>query len=120
MQQFITDRKALAQRIRVARECRELTQTSLAKYLGVARQTYLDIETGKTEPKAGILLAIAQILRADYLFLLTGTAKPDQYTTDAAANKLHSLMGGKVEIDDIRMIVSFINDHKVPYLIVTQ
>ncbi len=42
--------------------------------------------------------------------------QPDQYTTDAAANKLHSLMGGNVEIDDIRMIVSFIKDHQVPYL----
>ncbi len=72
MQRFITDRQALAQRIRVARECRELTQISLAKYLGVARQTYLDIETGKTEPKAGTLLSIAQILKTDYRFLLTG------------------------------------------------
>ncbi|PSV48354.1 MULTISPECIES: helix-turn-helix transcriptional regulator [Photobacterium] len=72
MQRFITDRKALAQRIRVARECRELTQVRMAKYLGLARQTYLDIETGKTEPKAGTLLAIAQILKTDYRFLLTG------------------------------------------------
>ncbi|CAG20497.1 hypothetical protein [Photobacterium profundum] len=77
-------------------------------------------ETGKTEPRAGTLLAIALILRTDYLFLLTGTAKPEQYTADVAANKIYSLTGGNVEMDDIRMIVSLIKDHQVPYLTVTQ
>ncbi|MGF1878087.1 hypothetical protein L4D77_22605 [Photobacterium frigidiphilum] len=56
----------------------------------------------------------------DYGHFADVKKKPDQYTTDAAANKIHSLMGGNVEIDDIRMIVSFIKDHQVPYLIFTQ
>ncbi|MGF1878392.1 hypothetical protein L4D77_24275 [Photobacterium frigidiphilum] len=45
---------------------------------------------------------------------------PDQYTTDAAANKIHFLMGGNVEMDDIRMIVSFIKDYQVPYIMFTK
>ncbi len=46
--------------------------------------------------------------------------QPSQYTTDVAANKIHFLMGGTVEMDDIRMIVSFIKDYQVPYIMFTK
>ncbi|WP_245680735.1 helix-turn-helix domain-containing protein [Veronia pacifica] len=51
----------VAQRIRQAREYRNLTQMDVAQRLGVARQTYLDIESGKTEPKISSLVAIAEV-----------------------------------------------------------
>ncbi|MDD1795576.1 helix-turn-helix transcriptional regulator [Enterovibrio makurazakiensis] len=51
----------VAQRIREAREYREITQVEMAQHLDVARQTYLDIESGKTEPKVSSLVTIADV-----------------------------------------------------------
>ncbi|WP_407331787.1 helix-turn-helix domain-containing protein [Enterovibrio sp. 27052020O] len=51
----------VAQRIREAREYREITQVEMAQHLDVARQTYLDIESGKTEPKVSSLATIADV-----------------------------------------------------------
>ncbi|RXJ72172.1 transcriptional regulator [Veronia nyctiphanis] len=51
----------VAQRIRQAREYRNFTQMEVAQRLEVARQTYLDIESGKTEPKISSLVTIAEI-----------------------------------------------------------
>lgn len=44
-----------------ARKKRGFTQIEMAKRLGVARQTYLDIERGKTSPKACLLYEISDI-----------------------------------------------------------
>ncbi|MEZ8144503.1 transcriptional regulator [Enterovibrio norvegicus FF-33] len=51
----------VALRIREAREYREITQVEMAQHLDVARQTYLDIESGKTEPKVSSLATIADV-----------------------------------------------------------
>ncbi|CZF84919.1 transcriptional repressor DicA [Grimontia marina] len=51
----------VAQRIREAREYRDITQVEMAQHLDVARQTYLDIESGKTEPKVSSLAIIADV-----------------------------------------------------------
>lgn len=51
----------IAHKIREAREFKGITQVAMAKSLGVARQTYLDLESGKTEPRILMLLHIAEI-----------------------------------------------------------
>lgn len=76
--------------IREARGVAGHSQVSMAKVLGVARQTYLDLENGKTEPKLAILLDICEVtgkplsyfIQDDYdmdyrqgLFLLEGQRK---------------------------------------------
>lgn len=62
----------LAQRIRDARECRDFTQVEMAHYLDVARQTYLDIESGKTDPKISALLQIAELTGRPLAWFLYG------------------------------------------------
>ena len=58
----MTDPKAkIAARIKEAREWKGLTQVHMAQQLKVARQTYLDLETGKTEPKVRLLTEISAI-----------------------------------------------------------
>ncbi|PSW11703.1 XRE family transcriptional regulator [Photobacterium sanctipauli] len=49
----------IASKIREAREWKELSQVVMAKKLDIARQTYLDLESGKTEPRITTLLKIA-------------------------------------------------------------
>lgn len=51
----------IAAKIREAREWKEITQVGMAKTLGIARQTYLDLESGKTEPRISTLVEIAQL-----------------------------------------------------------
>ncbi|OLQ81293.1 transcriptional regulator [Photobacterium proteolyticum] len=51
----------IAARVRDAREWKEISQVAMAKRLDIARQTYLDLESGKTEPRITTLLKIAEI-----------------------------------------------------------
>ncbi|MGF1683427.1 helix-turn-helix domain-containing protein [Photobacterium makurazakiensis] len=51
----------IASKIREAREWKDLSQVVMAKKLDIARQTYLDLESGKTEPRITALLKIAQL-----------------------------------------------------------
>ncbi|MCG3883239.1 helix-turn-helix transcriptional regulator [Photobacterium leiognathi] len=43
--------------------------------LRIARQTYLDLESGKTEPRVSTLEKIAEIVRISICHFLNGTAK---------------------------------------------
>lgn len=51
----------IAEKIREAREWNKITQVGMAEQLGIARQTYLDLESGKTEPRVSTLLRVAEI-----------------------------------------------------------
>ncbi|ELR63122.1 Putative transcriptional regulator [Photobacterium marinum] len=51
----------IAARVRDAREWKALSQVAMAKHLDMARQTYLDLESGKTEPRVTTLVKIAKI-----------------------------------------------------------
>lgn len=53
------DKSYIAVRIKAARKGSDITQVAMAQNLGIARQTYLDLETGKTAAKANILYQIA-------------------------------------------------------------
>ncbi|USH04843.1 helix-turn-helix domain-containing protein [Grimontia kaedaensis] len=54
-----TTRKTIANKVRIARIDSGKTQVQMAKHLNVARQTYLDMESGKTEPRVTALQRIA-------------------------------------------------------------
>ncbi|MGF1759706.1 helix-turn-helix domain-containing protein [Photobacterium sagamiensis] len=51
----------IAAKIREAREWNKITQVGMAGKLGIARQTYLDLESGKTEPRVSTLVSVAEI-----------------------------------------------------------
>lgn len=66
----------------------KITQVDMAKNLGVARQTYLDLESGRTEPRYSTLIKLSELfnvpvaaffpkaLRAEHIiFLKTATDK---------------------------------------------
>ncbi len=65
-------RAEVAARIRDAREWQNITQVAMAKSLDVARQTYLDLETGKTEPRISVLLRIAELTQRPISWFLYG------------------------------------------------
>ena len=73
-------------RIKEAREWKGITQVKMAKLLDVARQTYLDIETGKTEPRIGTLSEIAEITERPLVWFVYGDANVElhdvQYRQD--------------------------------------
>ncbi|PKF49716.1 helix-turn-helix domain-containing protein [Enterovibrio nigricans] len=83
----------VAQRIREAREYRDITQVEMAKYLSVARQTYLDIESGKTEPKVSSLVLIAEVTGRPLNWLLYGESSQSDiaFTHREELNRLLTL-----------------------------
>jgi putative transcriptional regulator len=66
----------LANRLRVARAERDLSQGELARSAGVSRQTISSIETGQYCPSTLLAFRLALVLgvRADELFWLEGDA----------------------------------------------
>lgn len=52
---------SFSERLKAARVAAEYSQAATAVLLGIARQTYLDYETGKTEPKRGMLVAVSAL-----------------------------------------------------------
>ncbi len=69
----MTDPKTkIAARIKEAREWKGLTQVHMAQQLKVARQTYLDLETGKTEPKVRLLSEISEITERPLTWFVYG------------------------------------------------
>jgi len=67
----------LANRLRVARAERNLSQTDLARAVGVSRQTISSIETGQYGPSALLALRLAAALGVPLtdLFWLEGDAR---------------------------------------------
>lgn len=49
-------KKLIGERIKLAREAASITQVQAARRLDVARQTYLDMESGKTEPRREMII----------------------------------------------------------------
>jgi DNA-binding XRE family transcriptional regulator len=67
----------LANRLRVARAERDLSQDQLAHAAGVSRQTISSIETGQYVPSALLAFRLASVLsvRVDALFWLEGDVR---------------------------------------------
>ncbi len=66
----------LHHRIKQAREDANLTQVAAAKEMGMARQTYLDLETGKTEPKLYTMIKFGFITGKTLNWLAYGPQDP--------------------------------------------
>jgi putative transcriptional regulator len=71
---FGVHRAKLANRLKVARAERDLSQEQLASLVGVTRQTISSIETGLYSPSALLAFQLAETLgkRVDELFYLDG------------------------------------------------
>lgn len=65
-------------RIRECREDKNMTQTDIAKYLGMSQTGYSKYETGENDIPTAILIALAQLHHTsiDYLLGLTDELKP--------------------------------------------
>ncbi len=85
--------ETFAQRIRQAREYSDITQVQMAKSLNLARQTYLDIESGKTEPKVSTLMIIAELTSRSVNWLVYGETNSHDiaFSHKAEINELLSL-----------------------------
>lgn len=83
---MIDSKSQVAKRIKEAREWKGITQVKMAKLLAVARQTYLDIETGKTEPRVRMLSEIAEITERPLVWFVYGDSNVElhdmQYKQD--------------------------------------
>lgn len=76
---MIDSKDLVAKRIKEAREWKGITQVKMAKLLDVARQTYLDIETGKTEPRIRMLSEIAEITDRPLVWFVYGDADVEMH-----------------------------------------
>jgi len=66
------------ERIRNLREDKDLSQTVMAKYLGMSQTGYSKYETGENDIPTGILIKLAKFhnTSVDYLLGLTNEKKP--------------------------------------------
>ncbi|GHA62089.1 helix-turn-helix domain-containing protein [Photobacterium aphoticum] len=71
-----TIKMQIAQRIKAAREAKGISQVAMAKQLDIARQTYLDLESGKTEPRVTTLLSIAILTQRPFAWFIGEQISP--------------------------------------------
>lgn len=63
-------------RIRDLREDRDLTQTQVAKVLGMSQTGYSKYETGENDPSTQVLIALADYYHVSVDYLLGRTENP--------------------------------------------
>ena len=66
-------------RIRVLREDRDLTQTQLAKILGMSQTGYSKYETGENDIPTDILIKLSRFYGVSVDYLLGETNKKERY-----------------------------------------
>lgn len=71
-------RASFATKLKDMREWRGLTQVEMAVKSKIARQTYLDLETGKTHPRIGTVYQLALILKIDPAWLAGFVGEDDE------------------------------------------
>lgn len=69
---------SFSKKLREMREWRGLTQVEMAMKTKMARQTYLDLETGKTEPRLKTVYDFSLILKIDPAWLAGFVADDDK------------------------------------------
>lgn len=88
----MSDDRRLKNRVKLLRSRLSLSQSDLAREVGITRQSIISIEKGKLNPSIVVCLKIARVLRepVDYVFYLErpldATADPVS-TVDAAADE---------------------------------
>ncbi|WP_087022887.1 helix-turn-helix domain-containing protein [Thaumasiovibrio subtropicus] len=90
------DKQDLPAKIRAARVLASKTQQDMATELSVARQTYLDLEAGRTIPRVDVLEKIAKATDFPIVWFLEQSV-PDVDYTDIKENK---------EVIDLLMTIS--------------
>ncbi len=81
----------LAKQIKNARLASGITQLAISKTLGVARQTYLDIESGKTEPKAIMVMNIASATNRSLDYFLSEKGEIQDKIVENATETIHAI-----------------------------
>ena len=66
-------------RIRDLREDNDLTQTQIAKMLGMSQTGYSKYETGENDIPTGILIKLARLYNTSIDYLLGETDNPNRY-----------------------------------------
>ena len=66
-------------RLRALREDRDLTQTQVAKMLGMSQTGYSKYETGENDVPTAILIKLARFYNTSIDFLLGETDSPRRY-----------------------------------------
>ncbi len=66
-------------RLRALREDRDLTQTQVAKMLGMSQTGYSKYETGENDIPTGILIKLARLYNTSIDYLLGETDNPNRY-----------------------------------------
>lgn len=72
-------------RVKQAREESNISQVAMAEKMGVARQTYLDIESGKNDPKISYLMKVCDITDVSLSWLVSGNEE-DKLCIDIQKN----------------------------------
>ena len=67
------------QRIRDLREDRDMTQTQIAKVLGMSQTGYSKYETGENDPSTIVLIKLARYYKTSVDYILGETDNPNRY-----------------------------------------
>ena len=106
----MTDKQALANRIRSARELSGLSQGQAAKLMNLHRPTISEIEAGRRNVKTDELTAFAALYGVEVSWLVNGEVEKEKLNKDvlAAARELSSMNDEDLEtlISTIKMIKS--------------
>ena len=70
-QEYIRNKKELAENVKLIRKCLGYTQREVAKKLNVERSTYTYYEIGKTKMSVRMLIDICEIYKIELLNLIT-------------------------------------------------
>lgn len=83
---YSNDAATFGDRVAAARDAREMTQTTLARQLGVAKKTVDGWENDKSEPRANKLQMLSGVLDVSIPWLLTGEGQDFEGQTDLGQN----------------------------------
>jgi len=81
----------MQERIAYQRRVNSFTQAGMARALGIARQTYIDIETGKTEPRVMMMIELSKMFRCNLNWLITGEMAAPASFADVLQKKLDEM-----------------------------
>jgi transcriptional regulator with XRE-family HTH domain len=97
---------AILSKIVEARKSKGLTQNDICEKIGIARNNYSKIETGKTELTVNHLIKIAGALSVSVVSLIDPGAQSKDYFKELNA-KIESL---EEQLNDKRQIIDFLSD----------
>lgn len=99
-------RRALAERLRTAREMAGLSQGQVAQKLGLHRPSVSEMEAGRRQVSAGELAELAELYAVDLSWLAGGEAASDEHQdrVELAARELSKLR--EEDLDRVLKVLS--------------